>query len=124
MSDYTIETIHDDGNVDVRFPNGSWARIKTSEAMSQEDFDAEVWKYKPQPSTTAPSFIREGGSGTSSPKPEPIIPEVETPALPNWMLSRMEAYGTPESQIEYITENGLEAWQSHVAEIKAMYPKE
>ena len=124
MSDYTIETIHDDGNVDVRFPDGSWARIKTSDAMSQEQFDAEVWNYKPQPVTTAPSYIREGGSGTASPKPEAIIPEVESPVLPDWMQSRMDAYGTSESQLEYITENGLEAWQAHVAEIKAMYPKE
>ena len=28
-----------------------------------------------------------------------------------------------ESQIEFITENGLEAWQTKVAEIKARYPK-
>jgi hypothetical protein len=27
-------------------------------------------------------------------------------------------------QIEYITENGLEAWQSKVQEIKTKYPKE
>ena len=33
------------------------------------------------------------------------------------------AYGRPQEQIEYITENGLEAWQAKVAEIKAKYPK-
>lgn len=37
--------------------------------------------------------------------------------------SRKGEYGTPESQIEFITENGLEAWQTKVAEIKAKYPK-
>ena len=124
MSDYTVETIHDDGNVDVRFPDGSWARIKTSDAMSQEDFDAAVWSYKPQPSTTAPTFLREGGSGTASPLPEVITPEVEQAVLPEWMSNRIDAYGSADSQIEYITENGLEAWQAHVAEIKAQYPKE
>ena len=29
----------------------------------------------------------------------------------------------PESQIEYITENGLDAWQTKVAQIKADNPK-
>ena len=40
-----------------------------------------------------------------------------------WLEHRMEAYGRPENQIEFITENGLEAWQAKVAEIKAKYPK-
>ena len=42
----------------------------------------------------------------------------------SWLENRKGAYGTPESQIEFITENGLEAWQARVAEIKAKYPKE
>ena len=37
-------------------------------------------------------------------------------------LRRIE-YGTPEEQIEFVTENGLEAWQAKVAEIKARHPK-
>ena len=40
-----------------------------------------------------------------------------------WQDSRAKAYGPPEEQIEYITENGLEAWQEHVAEIKLKFPK-
>lgn len=36
---------------------------------------------------------------------------------------RKKDYGSAESQIEFITENGLEAWQTKVAEIKARYPK-
>ena len=36
---------------------------------------------------------------------------------------RSGEYGEPEEQIEFITENGLEAWQAKVAEIKAKYPK-
>ena len=32
-------------------------------------------------------------------------------------------YGRAVTQIEYITENGLEAWQAKVAEIKARHPK-
>jgi hypothetical protein len=37
---------------------------------------------------------------------------------------RIKEYGSVAEQIEYITENGLNAWQSKVAEIKAKYPKE
>jgi hypothetical protein len=36
---------------------------------------------------------------------------------------RVIEYGAPELQLEFITENGLEAWQAKVAEIKASYPK-
>ena len=37
--------------------------------------------------------------------------------------SRLSSYGSPERQLEFITENGLEAWQAKVAEIKAAHPK-
>jgi hypothetical protein len=37
---------------------------------------------------------------------------------------RIKEYGSVAEQIEYITENGLDAWQSKVAEIKLKYPKE
>mgnify|MGYP003655990273 FL=1 len=40
-----------------------------------------------------------------------------------WLESRIAAYGNVDKQIEFITENGLEAWQTKVAEIKARYPK-
>jgi hypothetical protein len=36
---------------------------------------------------------------------------------------RKKEYGPVEKQIEFITENGLEAWQARVAEIKAKYPQ-
>jgi len=41
----------------------------------------------------------------------------------SWLEHRIEAYGRVEHQLEFITENGLEAWQSKVAEIKTRYPK-
>ena len=37
--------------------------------------------------------------------------------------ARFDAYGPTADQLEYITENGLEAWQTKVAEIKTKYPK-
>jgi len=40
------------------------------------------------------------------------------------VANRQKEYGSPEKMIEFITENGLEAWQSKVQEIKTKYPKE
>ena len=40
-----------------------------------------------------------------------------------WLEGRIDEYGANAHQIEFITENGLEAWQAKVAEIKAKYPK-
>ena len=37
--------------------------------------------------------------------------------------NRKSEYGSVESQIEFITENGLDAWKTKVAEIKVKYPK-
>ena len=38
--------------------------------------------------------------------------------------NRIKEYGSIAEQIEFITENGLEAWQTKVNSIKAKYPKE
>ena len=40
------------------------------------------------------------------------------------VANRKAAYGSLEQQIEYITENGIEAWQTKVAQIKANNPKQ
>jgi len=40
-----------------------------------------------------------------------------------WLEKRIREYGSPEKQIEFITENGLESWQTKVADIKTKYPK-
>ena len=41
-----------------------------------------------------------------------------------WLENRQASYGDAIEQLELITENGLEAWQARVAEIKAGYPKD
>ena len=41
----------------------------------------------------------------------------------NWLEARLAKYNVPEKQIEFITENGLEAWQARVAQIKLDHPK-
>ena len=39
------------------------------------------------------------------------------------IADRKKAYGTIEQQIEFITENGIEAWQQKVQQIKTENPK-
>ena len=56
------------------------------------------------------------------PKPEPE-PEPE-PYVETYADKRRKEYGNAEEQLEFITENGLKAWQARVAEIKKKYPKE
>jgi hypothetical protein len=48
----------------------------------------------------------------------------ELQALQDVIDNRIKEYGSIAEQIEYITENGLDAWQSKVNSIKAKYPKE
>ena len=41
----------------------------------------------------------------------------------DWLRARVALYNVPEKQLEFITENGIEAWQAKVAQIKADHPK-
>tara|TARA_R100000664_G_C2704296_1_gene103484 strand:- start:27 stop:362 length:336 start_codon:yes stop_codon:yes gene_type:complete len=53
--------------------------------------------------------------------------ETEATKLENNKIAisnRQTEYGSIIEQIEYITENGLDAWQTKVQEIKTKYPKE
>ena len=47
----------------------------------------------------------------------------ELQAIEDVISNRIKEYGSIAKQIEYITENGLDAWQSKVNSIKAKYPK-
>ncbi len=47
----------------------------------------------------------------------------ELQAIEDVISKRIKEYGSIAEQIEYITENGLDAWQSKVNSIKAKYPK-
>ena len=47
----------------------------------------------------------------------------ELQALEDVISKRIKEYGSIAEQIEYITENGLDAWQSKVNSIKLKYPK-
>jgi len=120
MTQYNIEKL-EDGIATVRYADGSWAELRLSADMTQEDVDDLAFQFAPKVGV-APSFISVGSTSTASAKPEPIVEEF-VDERPAWLIAREEAYGSLTSQIEYITENGLEAWQTHVAEIKAANPK-
>ena len=52
-----------------------------------------------------------------------LAKQAELQTLEDVISNRIKEYGSIAEQIEYITENGLDAWQSKVNSIKAKYPK-
>ncbi len=120
MTQYTVEKL-ENGIATLRYSDGSWAEIILSSDMTQEDLDDAAHQFAPKIGV-APSFVSKGLTSTASVKPAPVEDEPEV--VPTWLRKRVVAYGDPMSQLEYITENGLEAWQAHVAEIKKKYPEE
>ena len=118
---YTVEKITSDG-VQVRYENGSWAVLPVTAEMEAADVDDLAAKYAPK-DYAAPSFVSIGTQRTATEKPEPVYEEPEREEVPEWLQKRVEAYGLWTNQLEFITENGLEAWQKKVADIKTANPK-
>ena len=119
MAKYKIASITD-GVAKVEYENGSWAELVLAQDMQPEDIDDLAHQYAPK-TGTAPSFTSDY-VGTSR---DIVEKKSEGPVdnTPEYILNRLEEYGDAYSQIEYITENGLEAWQTKVAGIKSKYPK-
>ena len=63
------------------------------------------------------------GNPTNITKEQILDKQKELQAIENVINKRIKEYGSIAEQIEYITENGLDAWQSKVNSIKAKYPK-
>ncbi len=121
MTAYNIEKI-ENGIATVRYPDDSWAELVLAADMTEADLDDLAHQFAPKQGV-APSFAKVGFKSTASAKPSPVVSEEVVDERPEWLKARQEAYGSFDSQIEYITENGLEAWQTHVAKIKADNPK-
>lgn len=126
--EYVINKV-EPGFVTVTFEDESWAKISVQENITEQEFDELVLMYGPK-THQPPEFIKEGQTRTASPRPQVQIENAgasvptQQNAEPKWLRSRKEAYGPLDVQIEFITENGLQAWQDHVAEIKNLFPKE
>ena len=64
------------------------------------------------------------GNPTNITNQQILAKQSELQALEDVHVNRIKEYGSIAEQIEYITENGLDAWQSKVNSIKIKYPKE
>ena len=118
MTTYTVSEI-ENHIAKIEFEDGSFSYLELNSSMTEAELDDIVSmmippKYKSGGST--PSFLKAGAKRTAT--------AIEATPDPAWLSARLAAYGTVESQIEYITENGLDAWQAHVAKIKSDNPKE
>ena len=108
---YDIPEINN-GVAKIQFSDGSWTFLELTADMTEADLDDIVYRI-------TPPHLKAGTTRTAAERPEA---EYVDPR-PQWLQDRQAAYGALESQIEYITENGLDAWQAHVAKIKADNPK-
>ena len=64
------------------------------------------------------------GNPTNITNQQILTKQSELQVLEDVISNRIKEYGSIAEQIEYITENGLDAWQSKVNSIKSKYPKE
>jgi hypothetical protein len=65
----------------------------------------------------------DGSKWVTTKIPDPPKKEEPKPYVETYKDKRLKEYGSAQEQIEFITENGLEAWQIKVASIKEKYPK-
>ena len=110
-------------NPRISFPN-----TYLSQASSNGEYNVvEIIEVDPpveegsHPVEETPSF--DGSVWTQNWKLVPDVQDSPPQSEPSWYESRVIAYGSATDQIEFITENGLEAWQTKVSEIKTEYPK-
>ena len=93
------------------------------------DFNSEIILQDDMINNVSNPYIKEWNA-TDKPKPtdaqlNALSSQAET--LENNAIAvanRQKEYGSIASQIEFITEKGLEAWKTNVQSIKTKYPKE
>tara|TARA_R100001143_G_scaffold62946_1_gene67702 strand:- start:910 stop:1422 length:513 start_codon:yes stop_codon:yes gene_type:complete len=98
--------------------NNSWTQTWTHELK-------DVNKLRDEDVTKVEMPVEEGFGFTEG-TPELVGEEwMQTwdRSVLGWRENRIRAYNSVDKQLEFITENGLEAWQAKVADIKAKYPK-
>ena len=116
---YTVDEITN--NVaKIRFNDDTYIYLELKSDWTEAELDEQVaWAAPPQVKggSGTPSYLSAGASRSAVEQAEPAA----QPAT--WLDNRLAAYGSAEDQIEYITENGLDGWQTKVAQIKADNPK-
>jgi|TARA_R110000803_G_scaffold62173_4_gene122433 hypothetical protein len=130
---YTIREIKD-GVATVDFEDGAWAEVPMAESDTVETFNSKVGDYSTK-AYTAPSWAASEASIDGSVVEREAVWDARNPlevAIPTddedessieWINDRVNAYGPVSSQIEFIVENGLDAWIEEVKQIKADNPK-
>tara|TARA_R110000822_G_scaffold76069_1_gene182911 strand:- start:1553 stop:1957 length:405 start_codon:yes stop_codon:yes gene_type:complete len=114
----------------IDFEDGSWAEVPMFEFDTNVDFDQRVAQFAPNAigkiGNGRPSWLTEQDIDKNQKGRERLVYSIhEGPAQhwPQWYKDRVGAYGDPQTQIEFITEQGLEAWQEEVEMIKQSIPK-
>ena len=93
------------------------------------DFNSEIILQDDMINNVSNPYIKEWNA-TDKPKPTDAQLDAlssQATTLENNAIAvanRQKEYGSIAEQLEYITENGLDAWQTKVQTIKTKYPKE
>ena len=115
------------GSARVDFADGSWADVPVLDDDTKEVFDTRVGTYATKTNEGNPDWISTSTVGTVTQDALAVSVGVydgeEQEPDPQWLISRRAEYGAIETQIEFITENGLDAWQTEVARIKTKFPQ-
>ena len=118
--EYNITEINN-GVATIEYSDGSNTFIQLWSNMTEADLDHLAYQNAPAylRGGNQPAFLSGPCQRTAAQKEGTIVIEEK----PSWLVNREDAYGSLQSQLEFITENGLEAWQAKVAQIKADNPK-
>jgi hypothetical protein len=115
---YTIREINGTSAI-VDFEDGAWAQVPMAPDMSIDDFDELVKTYE-TPTGVNPDWAASI-VGTARVSKDPVLDA--TPVQPDWLINRIAAYGNTFGQIEFMVENGFDAWVAEVSAIKLANPK-
>lgn len=115
--DYKI-TARDGSKATVEYSDGSHAELDINSTTTKSHFEQMVKDFAPK--TNADVTVDWLSVGDKTTTEEEVV---ESSSEPDWLVARLIAYGSHLTQLEFITENGLDAWQTKVAEIKAANPK-
>jgi hypothetical protein len=116
---YSIRDLRKD-NPNTSFPKTSMESVSVRSDFGVVEVEKVVAPASDTHNVTESSPTKENGNWAQTWGQTPKTAEELNEQV---RVVRLSHYGTPQQQLEFITENGLEAWQARVANIKAQYPK-